>query len=1067
MIGSLQAQENPYLDSLRNRLPFVETPDDSIRVLCQMAWNIADENPEETKRYGLLALRTSKHCNDSILIADAQDAAAMGFRYTGDLEKAKYLYTQSLQIGLRNKIKSRCAWGYFHLAEIAMREGDFQQVEAYAWKSFHYFHGIDDFSNATNSLYLAQKVTSRYTDTLVGYISYRMGHDKDENTRLFYYLQLANLYNLQENRNQAMHYVQLAMELADKNQNSKGILKAYYQIANYFTDYQKDYETALKYYTKILEMNQAKNPNDLGDPLIRIGEMHRLMGNDSLALHYFTRGLEEGKRNKHRHTMATSFMQLGDLNYHRHNYQEALFYYLKCYETGCDICPQIRFHDALVNIGNVYALEYDEKNALAYYDKSLVLAESADDDRARIQTYQAYANLYEKQGNISQATDYFNQAYQLAHQTSFLEGQQYNAARLSNIYRKDNQFALAYEFLSIANHLSDSIREISEADNLAKLETYFDYQNLKNQKNLEQARSEEEIRRQKLIRNFFILAFVLMGVSGYLIYRGYRIKKKDNVLLQEQKRSIKAMSEKIHEADQAKLQFYTNVSHELRTPLTLILGMTEKLKSSLKENQQLGLIRKNSYKLLHLINHLLDLRKLDASKMSLGIQSGSINEFLKGIISSFEEYARQKKITIEFEQDKHEVTSYFDHDKMEKIVSNLLSNAIKYTESGGWVRVRTERSENGFLKIEVRDNGIGIPESDIKNIFKRFYRVTANDNNGSGIGLALVKELVELHKGEISVDTLKGEGTSLTVTIPIDRHFYSENEVAEKDEKIESWNYVEALEAEMEIPETGDEVRSNPEKQSILIVEDNTDLRKFISEMFRDLFDVLEAENGLVGLRLACEYVPDIIISDVLMPKMSGIQLVEKIKSIATTSHIPVILLTAKDDLGTRLSGFEKGADDYICKPFESVVLKSRVENLLRLRKQLVEKFSNQFHLQPREIFIEDAEQKFLQKTIEVIEAHIADTNLNIDLLAMELGISRTQLYRKLKALTDYSANQFIRIIRIKRAAQILQQGQNNIAEVMDATGFSNYSYFNNCFKEYFGEYPKDYALLSVKGSLN
>jgi signal transduction histidine kinase/DNA-binding response OmpR family regulator len=607
---------------------------------------------------------------------------------------------------------------------------------------------------------------------------------------------------------------------------------------------------------------------------------------------------------------------------------------------------------------------------------------------------------------------------------------------------------------------------MNEADNLARLKTHFDYQHLQIEKQLDQAKSDEEIGRQKLLRNFSIFGFLLMLITGGVIYRSYRIKKKDNKLLLDQKRSVETLSKQVHEADQAKLQFYTNVSHELRTPLTLILGMTEKLKSMLHNDPNLALIRKNSYKLLHLINHLLDLRKLDASKMKLSVQMCNINDFIKGIIGSFVEHAKQKQISIVFHEDCN-IKGYIDWDKVEKIFANLVSNAIKYTPNGGSIEVIIGKSESGFLKLEIRDNGIGIPDHEVYKIFKRFYRVAESDHNGSGIGLALVKELVDLHKGEISVDTLKGAGTSFTVSLPIEGHFYSDDEIEEKAHHGIPGDYSAMLEEdwgdEQEIVNTS----PDPDKKSVLIVEDNKDLRKYITEIFRDHYEILEAENGMAGLKLACEYVPDIIISDILMPKMSGIQLVEKLKSINSTSHIPIVLLTAKDDLGSRLSGFEKGADDYICKPFESAILKSRVENLLRLRNHLVEKFSKQFHLQPREITIDDAEQKFLQKTIDLIENHISDPDLNIDLLAVELGISRTQLYRKLKALTDYSANRFIRIIRLQRAAQILKHGQNNIAEVMDATGFSNYSYFNNCFKEYFGEYPKDYALLESKGSLN
>ena len=373
-----------------------------------------------------------------------------------------------------------------------------------------------------------------------------------------------------------------------------------------------------------------------------------------------------------------------------------------------------------------------------------------------------------------------------------------------------------------------------------------------------------------------------------------------------------------------------------------------------------------------------------------------------------------------------------------------------------------------FSTVAVSDTGPGITAEDLPHIFERFYRVPGNNNIGSGIGLALVKEMVELHKGEIKVACKKNQGSSFTVIIPVDKSFYSAKEIASPDvEEHNSWNYVDMLDMEGETSYEKESSEPNPTNKTILIVEDNTDLRKFIADIFRNEFEVLEAQDGVEGFKKSREFVPDIIISDIMMPNMSGIQLVDQLKTNVATSHIPIILLTAKNDIATHLNSFEKGADDFISKPFDSSILKSRVENLLRLRKQLVEKFSKQFQLQPREITIENADQKFIQKAIEIIEKNMSNPNLNVDLLAFELGTSRTQLYRKLNALTDYPPKHFIRIIRLKRASQILQQGQNNIAEVMDATGFSNYSYFNNCFKDFFGKYPKDYMVVNVSGNLN
>ncbi len=1062
------SQENHLTDSLKIELKNCSTTADSVPILCQLVWEYSNLKNAEGIKLGFMALEKAQTLTDSSVIADAYDAAGMSFRLDGQLQPAIEHYQKSLDIGLRNNLFGRIAWSNYNLALIALQQGHIEEGEKYIQKSCFYFKKENSQIEVLDAYRLMVKAgQNHYIDTLILAITDYLPDVKVETDKLFYYLEISRLYNKLEDRNRAMHYVQLAMEITEKNKNYWGNIKVYYQIADYFQEIQHNYPMALAYLEKILELNTQAKVFSNGDLYLQIGDNHRLLGNDSLALSYFERALEVGQKKNHRHSKASAYMKIGELRYQQHQFDDALFYYLKCYDTGCDVCPQITFHDALLNIGNVYLFSDDTPNARVYFQKSLDLAESANNDRAKTNSFQSFAALYENQGNLNKAIQYSILAYQLAINADYLEGQRFNASRLSELYQKQNNYQQAFRYLSITNILSDSISKTNAADNLAKLETYFDFQNLQVQNELATTKSNEEIARQKLLRNFFIIGFLILAISGFLIFIGYRRKRKDNILLSEQKLEIEKMSKKVHDADQAKLQFYTNISHEFKTPLTLILGMTEKIKTHLHENQYVDIIRKNSFKLLQLVNHLLDLRKIDAHKMKLSVKEGNIDEFLKGIISSYESIGNQKKIKVEFVGLNKPVFGFFDFNKMEQIISNLLSNAFKYTQKNGWVKVEVLHLEDGYVTIEVSDNGIGIPENEVAHIFNRFYRVIDSDNKGTGIGLALVKELVHLHKGEIIVSSKKMEGASFSVRIPIEKRFYNENEITSEVIETGLWNNIEMLDIDDERKKTEDVGVLNPDRKTILIVEDNYDLRKFIGELFSDEYVVLEAADGAEGCLKAKEFVPDIIISDIMMPKMSGIQLVETVKNDVTTSHIPIVLLTAKNDIGSQLSSFEKGADDYISKPFDSVVLKSRVENLLRLRKQLVEKFSKQFHLQPREITIEDADQKFLQKTISIIEKHISNPGLNVDMLALELDVSRTQLYRKLKALTDYSANRFIRIIRIKRAAQILRQGQNNIAEVMDATGFSNYSYFNNCFKEYFGEFPKEYALLSVSGSSN
>ena len=1065
------ASSNPVIDSLKLELANSKTAEDSIFWLCRLAWQTGSDLPQDKLYYGKLALEKSNRITDQLKISEAYDAAASGYWAVNKIETTKKLFHKSLEIGEKNNYPVRIGYSSYHLAQIAMQEGNPEEAYSFVTKSKKAFKqsGSSDMILKNGWLLLKSNHNNRKNniDTLITDIFDVIESTDNPDEILFHYLSLSRLYNMLENKTQSMHFVQLAMEIADEVENQNGLTKAYHSIAAYFRDDQKNYEAALTYYNKIYEI-QKKQDLPLGIAWVynEIGTCYKLMEKDSLALHYLNESLKLAKNENHRHYISNAYMNIGEINYIKQNYQEALDYYLKCYKTGCDFCPQINFHTALINLGNVYLNSKDYKNSLLYYNKALALSDSANANYERAISYLSLAKYYAEQGKNRESANNFKTALDFAKKTNSLQLQADINNYLGGIYYDLGDFKQAYTYSEQSKILSDSLENISKVDNLAKLETRFEFQNLQMQKEFDKAKSEQEIARQKLIRNLFVLGLVLVGILGFIIFLSYRRKKKDNKLLNEQNKAIERMSRKIHEADQAKLQFFTNVSHELRTPLTIILGITEKFKESVKEQQITHTIRKNSLKLLQLINHLLDLRKLDASKMPLEVSEGNIIDFLKGIKSSFDEYASKKNISIQIQASEKALSGYFDHDKLEKVLTNIISNAIKYNRENGSVTISVEKNSDGYTILGIEDTGLGISEKEIKNIFARFYRVPENNIHGSGIGLALVKELVELHKGEISVRSVKNEGTIFSVKIPTERLFYTDNEIKNLDNGANLWEHSEIVDTDDEVSLDKDFV-PNPNKQTLLIVEDNNDLRKFIADIFSEEYEVLKASDGEEGYQLSHKYVPDLIISDIIMPKVSGIQLVEKVKNDITTSHIPIILLTAKKDFGTHLASFEKGADDYINKPFSSAILKSRVENLLRLRKQLVEKFSKQFHLEPKEITIDDADQKFLEKTIQIIEKQITEPNLNIDFLALELGVSRTQLYRKLKALTDYSANQFIRVIRLKRAAQILKQGQNNIAEVMDATGFSNYSHFNNCFKEYFGELPKDYALLTVKGSMN
>lgn len=519
---------------------------------------------------------------------------------------------------------------------------------------------------------------------------------------------------------------------------------------------------------------------------------------------------------------------------------------------------------------------------------------------------------------------------------------------------------------------------------------------------------------------------------------------------------------KLHELDMMKLKFFTNISHEIRTPLTLIIGPLEKIlkqdlpKAEIKDN--LKLVNRNAKNLEKLISQLLDFRKLEAGNLKLDLVEGDIVEFTRTIVHSFNDLALEKQVKLRFNTLKKQLFTSFDPDKIEKILNNLLSNAFKFTEAGGHVSVNlslifdtedddfsVSEKEKQFIEFVVKDSGRGIPSGNLNKIFQRFFQSddTAKDS-GTGIGLALVKELVTIHKGNIFVASKPGKGTKFTVRIPFLPAFSKTVE----EEKSEPVSFEKpALQLHEEVVQPVENLHS----KIMLVVEDNADVRQFIAGHFSSMFRIVEARNGEEGWEKALEHIPDIIISDVIMPNVNGYEFCERVKNDERTSHIPVLLLTALHSKDHEIKGITTGADDYITKPFDLSVLQAKVENMLSIRESLKEKFSRNVILEPSNVEITSPDERFLRKALEVVEENISDCDLDIETFSEKVGVSRMQLYRKLHALTNMTVKEFIRHIRLKRATQLLVQNKMNVSEVAYEVGFKDLSHFRKCFKREYG----------------
>lgn len=532
----------------------------------------------------------------------------------------------------------------------------------------------------------------------------------------------------------------------------------------------------------------------------------------------------------------------------------------------------------------------------------------------------------------------------------------------------------------------------------------------------------------------------------------------------------------MQEVNQMKTRFFANISHEFRSPLTLILGPLKSLSDNPafeNSKKQISMMIRNSQRLLDLINQLLDLSKIEAGHMRLEASENDIISFIKPIVHSFNSLASKKFIAYKVELPSNGINVYFDKEKLEKIVINLISNAIKYTPEFGKIIVRVTQSDKHVI-FEVEDNGIGIPKEEMEFVFNRYYRINNKESKGSkgtGIGLSLTRELVHLHKGKVELESEENNGAVFKVSLQLGKNHLSEEELVEYKSEFSYEN----PQLETEESNSLESTKSNDAEDElegfpiILVIEDNEDIRTYVTEILSENYRVLQADNGSEGLKMALENIPDLIISDIMMPGLDGYELCRKVKSDLKTSHVPVVLLTAKASNDSALTGFEMGADYFIIKPFNPKILLLRIKNMLKSRDLIKDNIlkDKTLNLDPKNVKINAKDEDFLKKAVEVVELNMTNSNFYVDDLGKELGLSRMQLYRKLKGLIGQSANEFTRSIRLKRAAQLIEQKTLTISEVTYEVGFTDLQYFRDCFKKQFGVNPTEYLKNSDSKQLN
>ncbi len=836
------------------------------------------------------------------------------------------------------------------------------------------------------------------------------------------------------------------IEAASKINNATVISDTYIALGN-INLRKNDLKKSLQYFLKVDSLHTLKplRADIIAAAYQSLGTVYQELEDYNKSEEYFLKANAEFSKIPADVTfyLKTTDWHLGEVYYHKGEIAKADSLLVKSLDffkkiNDASTVAQINIYLGLTRIQQQKLEEAENflingykihKANKSYYETSLAALE--------------LGKLYLKKNASQKAIPYLTEA--LNNQNKFKTKNTYirqeALLNLAEAYRMIGDYYEAYKFLEEGNRLKDSLNTIQNVAKIREIEAI--YQTDKKEQEIALLKAQNELVQQKNTnqKNIFIAIGSTLLIAFLFLFLLYRNRKKTN--------------DKLKEIDKLKSRFFANISHEFRTPLTLIsVPIQKKIASNKlkeKDKQELQIIQNNIKRLLELVNQLMDLSKIEAGSLTLEFKKGNPLALISAIAESFFYLADQKDINLSLNIKNTNKEVWFDKDALEKITINLLSNALKYTPINGNVECKSYIEKN-TLKLQIKNSGEGLTKKQINKIFDRFYQVNEY-HEGTGIGLALVKELVDLYKGKIEVKSEKEGFTSFLVTLPLPTNISSSKKQSYSNLKSEKASNVQPYNKYQEKKPVYQDV----EMPILLIVEDNTEVRNLLVDTFKDTYNVVAASDGEEGHELALKLIPDLIISDIMMPKKDGITLTKELKNDDRTCHIPIVLLTAKAGDENELEGLETGADDYVVKPFNIELLSTKVTNLIETRKQLQLRYSQEVILKPKDIAITNLDELFLEKVQKIIDNKLTDSSFTIKEFSAEVGMSRMQLHRKLKALTGLSASEFIRSQRLKLAVKLLQENHSNISEIAYAVGFNDPAYFSKSFKTVYGCSPSDY----------
>ncbi|WP_229223052.1 hybrid sensor histidine kinase/response regulator transcription factor [Dyadobacter endophyticus] len=888
-------------------------------------------------------------------------------------------------------------------------------------------------------------------DSLLRVLSRHRGHDS---VRVNLYLKLSHYY-FGVDQTESSAYARDAIMLAAKRGYAYGEARAHNQLA-LIHSLANEAELAIACALRAESIAERNGFRAL------TGESYRVMGLTYLdqedfakAGNFYRKAEMRAREMGNKVLLAKTLNGEGGMRIRQKDRPGALKYYLESLKIAREIGMSFYMALILSNIGEIYLSgdPADLDNASQYFTQALESARISGNKNGETNALANLGKVYMLQGKLAESETLLLQSLKMSDQMGIRITSQRTYMKLVDLSLRQYNYKKASEYIQKYYAVRNYLMNDERTKEMARLEEK--YQSEKREQQIQLLKQEKRF--ETASKNFWIIgsAFLLLAATAIYLLQQSRNKKARQVMTIQ-----KTLIAEMEEMDLMKSRFFANISHEFRTPLSLIAAPLEELTKEVGSSGQinLNLIKRNANRLLELVNQLLDLSKFEAGKMEIIVSMGELGQWLRVFIASFESLAEARKINFQTTIDVPEGMFAFDQDKLEKILTNLLGNAFKFTSSGDTVQLSVQvTNDEGDLEVVVSDTGSGIPEKDLPHIFSPFFQsqhITSDGQPGTGLGLALVNEIVKLYRGLLHVQSREHEGTTLTVQLPLEVGKLTFARFA--SEPIPPILAASQMHDEAVLR---DEIMGPVTTEAtILVVEDNRELREFIARAFPNRYKVLTAENGEIGLQVATEQVPDVIISDVMMPGIDGIQLTECVRQQEVTCHIPVLLLTARSDGESRMRGLLTGADDYLSKPFSTDELRVRVLNMISQRKRLAQKFQKELVTPSPADTIPSIDDKFLIRLRETVSEHLADPVFGVEQLAAEMCLSRTQLFRKVKALLDTTPVDLINDIRLQRAAVLIRSRADTLTQISYSVGFREQSYFAKKFRVKFGVSPREYA---------